>query len=221
MKGQRTQRQSARMTPLASWTTRRIVSAGAGVGAAYVALRFGVYLLPRPEAGAMVEALGVGAPYFAIGIAIVLFALTIRDSRGGKSLAIARTRRALLIGVFVLAALELIHRILFLGLPPGALLRPFEPKAWQAPSSTHFDGRSISVRQKMLGDVVKYVLPGRMRGEIEGALGTSLPTEPFSSERPSLVYLLGPARGISLDSEWLLIWLDPQGHFVEFKIRED
>ena len=75
----------------------------------------------------------------------------------------------------------------------------------------------------MLADVVKNVLPGQARDQIEQALGPSLETAYFSSIGRDLIYYLGSERDVylGLDSEWLLIWLDDSGHFKRYKIAND
>jgi hypothetical protein len=75
----------------------------------------------------------------------------------------------------------------------------------------------------MLGGVVRDVLPGSHRSEIEQALGPSLDTAYFASTDRDLIYLLGPERSLffGIDSEWLLIWLDESGHFERFAVTVD
>jgi len=60
----------------------------------------------------------------------------------------------------------------------------------------------------MLVDVVKNILPGRTRAEIEEILGPSLETSYFKSTGRDLIYGLGPQRDsyFSIDSEWLLTY---------------
>lgn len=74
----------------------------------------------------------------------------------------------------------------------------------------------------MVDDVMRNVLPGRTRQQIEEALGPSLTTEYFKSTGRDLIYILGPERGfIGVDSEWLLIWVDAKGHFLRAKLATD
>lgn len=49
------------------------------------------------------------------------------------------------------------------------------------------------------------------------------PTETAYFKEPNnIVYYLGPERGfMSIDSEWLVIWLDEQDRVVEYKILRD
>jgi len=75
----------------------------------------------------------------------------------------------------------------------------------------------------MLADVVKSVLPGRTRVELEEILGASLETPYFKSSGRDLIYVLGPQRDsyFTIDSEWLLIWLDKDGRFERYTIAND
>jgi hypothetical protein len=75
----------------------------------------------------------------------------------------------------------------------------------------------------MLADVVKSVLPGGTRAEIEKILGPSLETPYFKSTSRDLIYVLGPQRDsyFTIDSEWLLVWLDKDGRFKRYAIAND
>ena len=98
--------------------------------------------------------------------------------------------------------------------------RPFDSAEWQAASSSL--GDTPTVRQQMVGEVVQRLLPGRTREEIERVLGPSRDTAYFKSTGRDLIYVLGPERRfISVDSEWLLIWLDQAGRFRQAKIVTD
>ena len=84
-------------------------------------------------------------------------------------------------------------------------------------------GGDISARQKMLGDVVKKVLPGHDRRALEDLLGPSLETPYFADTGRDMIYRLGMERDsmFGVDSEWLLIWLDDSGRFERYEIRTD
>jgi hypothetical protein len=75
----------------------------------------------------------------------------------------------------------------------------------------------------MLRDVITRTLPGKARSEIEELLGPSLVTGYFTASNRDLIYFLGPEREgyFRIDSEWLLIWLDTQGHFHHYEIATD
>jgi hypothetical protein len=98
--------------------------------------------------------------------------------------------------------------------------RPFDSADWQAASSNR--GDAPTVRQRMVGDVVQRLLPGKSRGEIERLLGPSLDTKYFKETGRDLIYVLGPERSfISIDDEWLLIWLDQAGRFRQAEMVTD
>jgi hypothetical protein len=104
----------------------------------------------------------------------------------------------------------------------GSYLRDFDSSEWLRPGAFLSPRIGITPRQKMLGAVVEKVLPGRTRSEIEAALGPSEATPYFKSMGYDLVYVTGPERGLmSIDYEWLLIWLDKTGHFDHFKLVKD
>jgi len=99
-------------------------------------------------------------------------------------------------------------------LPSGSHLQPFDSDLWIADDSILVrDG--ITNRQKMLGDVIDNVLPGKSRNEIISLLGLSSD----DSNQPTLVYYLGPARRdfMGVQAEWLKVYLDPSGHFEKYE----
>ena len=104
-------------------------------------------------------------------------------------------------------------------LPSGSHLQPFNSELWIADDSTIMRG-GINDRQKMLGDVVGNVLPGKSRNEIIKLLGLSSD----DSNQPTLLYYLGPARGDSfgVEVEWLEVYLDLSGNFEKYEVfRKD
>jgi hypothetical protein len=106
-------------------------------------------------------------------------------------------------------------------LPQSSFDRPFDPVVWQKPES-HEGIDPHTPRQRMLADLMRKVLPGKSRTEIEALLGPSLDSPYFRASGRDLIYFLGPERGlISIDSEWLLIWLDAQGRFKEARLARD
>jgi hypothetical protein len=109
------------------------------------------------------------------------------------------------------------------GLPSGSHLQRFDSAQWNDEAASEPAGGDISVRQKMLGDVVNNVLPGRDRRELEQMLGPSLDTPYFASTGRDLIYLLGRERDsmFGVDSEWLLIWLDGSGRFERYQVWTD
>ncbi len=107
-------------------------------------------------------------------------------------------------------------------LPAGSNLRKFDPVIWKHPSSTDYN-EGISEREKMLKDLVTQVLPGKSKDEIIGLLGEPLETLYFRKINKDMIYYLGPERDnfLSIDSEWLLIWLDKDKYFKKYRIRND
>ena len=108
-------------------------------------------------------------------------------------------------------------------LPSGSHLLNFESAGWKTAGSDQSTRGDITIRQKMLGDVVKNVLPGRDRLGLEDLLGPSLDTPYFAGTGRDMIYRLGMERDsmFGVDSEWLLIWLDDAGRFERFEIRTD
>ncbi|NQY94073.1 MAG: hypothetical protein HRT43_07900 [Campylobacteraceae bacterium] len=76
----------------------------------------------------------------------------------------------------------------------------------------------------MLHDLLYNILPNKNKSEIESILGLSLKTDYFSSMDYDLIYYLGPQRDgyiMNIDSEWLLIFLDNQNKFHNYRIMND
>lgn len=70
------------------------------------------------------------------------------------------------------------------------------------------DGQHISVRQKMIADLLENKIPGRTREEVSELLGD--PDKGAAHWKADLVYHLGLEREswLRLDDEWLLIHFD-------------
>ena len=110
-------------------------------------------------------------------------------------------------------------------LPNGSYSQPFDSELWIADDAIVVK-EGITNRQKMLGDVVGNVLPGKSRNEIIRNLGlfSNDSNHPLVDDlnQPTLVFYLGPARrdfkGVS--AEWLRIYLDPSGHFEKYEHYE-
>lgn len=108
------------------------------------------------------------------------------------------------------------------GLPPGSFARQFDSALWRTPASERYVSGDITDRQKMLGDAIRKVVDGGHRDDIIKMLGPSDESGYFSSLGRDLIYCLGPERGfLSIDSEWLLIWLDRNGKVLRHEIRTD
>ncbi len=97
----------------------------------------------------------------------------------------------------------------------------FNSAVWKDPHSIRYVSYDLTPRQRMIDDVVKNILPGSTKDEIEKQLGESTKTGYFSSSERDLIYILGAERGFSVDSEWLLIWFDDSGNFEHYDIVTD
>ena len=117
-------------------------------------------------------------------------------------------------------------------LPTGSKISTFNSKVWKNDNSTEWKTEllndqkesSISAREKMLHDLLYNILPNKNKSEIESILGLSLKTDYFSSMDYDLIYYLGPQRDgyiMNIDSEWLLIFLDNQNKFHNYRIMND
>lgn len=115
-----------------------------------------------------------------------------------------------------------IKKIILDDLPIGSNLLKFDSKIWKDDTSLNTRG-GISIRENMLKDIVRNVLPGKNRNEIEESLGPSLKTNYFKDVNKDIIYYMGPERSsmFNIDSEWLLIWLDENGRFNKYEIVND
>ena len=75
----------------------------------------------------------------------------------------------------------------------------------------------------MLGDVVRKVVVNGTKDNIVAQLGPSEDSEYFESTGRDLIYWTGPQRDspFAIDSEWLLIWVDPNGRVSRYEILSD
>jgi hypothetical protein len=128
-----------------------------------------------------------------------------------------------LIGLFTFFALAVVRALIGYGLPAGSCLLAFDAAVWQDPKSSEFVENDITPRQKMLHDIVRNVIPGRTRAEVEARLGPSLDTSYFDNAGGGLIYHTGPQRDslFAIDTESLLIWFDDEGKFARFRISSD
>jgi hypothetical protein len=124
--------------------------------------------------------------------------------------------------ILVFAFIVGVQRLITGDLPMGSRVMAFDGDTWRDEESAAYVQGDVTPRQKMLGDVVANVLPGRSRTEIEAQLGPSLDTPYLRSTGRDLIYVTGPERNpLGLDSEWLLIWLDDSGMFERYDIGHD
>jgi len=114
--------------------------------------------------------------------------------------------------VFVLVAVALTGGLIWYMLRPG---RHFDPSRWKTSATP------ASVRLRMADDLVENKkLIGLTRQEVVARLGEPPKTEYFKEF--DLVYYLGPERGfISIDSEWLVLKLGPDGRVKRATIARD
>lgn len=116
-------------------------------------------------------------------------------------------------------------------LPSGSNLRTFDSEIWIGDQSTVPQGE-ITDRQKMLGDLVENILPGKSRNGIIRLLG--LPSENGTIDRilgltrdqanqSTLYFFLGPSRGDSLKIhiEFLVIHFDTTNRYKKYSIEVD
>ena len=103
-------------------------------------------------------------------------------------------------------------------LPSGSYQQPFNTELWIADDSTVVN-ENITVRQKMVGDVVENILPGKSRNEVIRLLGLSSD----DSHQPTLNYYLGPLRGdfSEMHIEILKIHFNSSGHYEKYAIITD
>lgn len=206
-------------------------SAALAVGFALAAY-FGLLVLPEWRPAVLASGLYL---VYLLTLPVTLLALVGCGFWGAAGLWLARHRgstpqprhRAMLtlsiVGVMLFGGFYGLSAAIRGPLPSGSYLLKFDSARWQEVTSSHSRGGDISARQKMLGDVVSNVLPGRSRQQLEQMLGPSLDTTYFGNTGRDLIYLLGRERGsmFAIDSEWLLIWMDASGRFKEYQIRTD
>jgi len=114
--------------------------------------------------------------------------------------------------VFVLTTAVILAAGIWFVLRPG---RRFDPSLWNNPATP------ASVRLRMADDIVdNKKLVGLTRKEVIARLGEPPKTEYFKNF--DLVYYLGTERGfISIDSEWLVLKLGPDGRVTRATIAND
>ncbi len=208
------------------------IGLGTVVAICFVVAYFGFGLVPEWLPWVMHT-----GPYFfyELSFPVVLLALFILAWRGGAGLLrsqpngtspVSRYRFFLFIGTAGIISFAVsvgLGRVISAGLPSGSQLQYFDSAIWQSPGSAEYIEDDITPRQKMLGDVVARVLPGRGRGQLEALLGPSLDTQYFASSGRDMIYVLGPMRDslFAMDSEWLLVWLNQSGQFERYEIAGD
>jgi len=206
--------------------------AGLGPAAVAVSLYFGILLVPKFWPG---FAANVFFFVYILSLPFVLFGLVafaLRGALGPLSIRLdgpSRTpEQKLMIGValwgcLVFGCAIFLSRSIRGALPTRSYLAEFDSEVWKDPESAPNVRVEITPRQKMLGSLVDRLKPSQNRAEIEALLGPSQGTPYFQSTGRDLIYRTGPERDtfLSLDSEWLLIWLDETGKFERYAIDTD
>jgi hypothetical protein len=98
----------------------------------------------------------------------------------------------------------------------------FNSDIWNSDSSLKFDDNLITLRHRMITDLVDVVLLNKNKVQVIELLGHGLATPYFKSLNYDLIYNLGPSLDLySIDEDWLLIWFDKDGIFMRYEIRTD
>ncbi len=93
---------------------------------------------------------------------------------------------------------------------------PFNSKVWKTIQSQHTGVFSrLSPRQRMINDLTRNVLPNLTKREVEDLLGFEERSEILMGSE-TLLYVIGPEKGLGVDSECLLVVFDKGGHFKEY-----
>jgi len=195
------------------------------------ALYFGLFLVPKidPSFGA-----SQFAYLLAVSAVIVLPILVLLGLWGTVALVFAKLQKkpigprsktasaVAFAGLSIFVTFLILSNVLPSPLPSGSYSKEFDRAIWLDPASTEYREGDITPRQKMLADVISR-FPGKSRVEIERMLGPSLDTQYFKSTGRDLIYVSGPERDsfFSIDSEWLLIWIDEKGIYKRHAIVTD
>lgn len=103
-------------------------------------------------------------------------------------------------------------------------MRLFDAALWRSSQGLEPDKTArITPRQEMLGDLVDKHLMGKRRTEVIEMLGGASTKMDPDGTGPSLSYPTGIERDSSfrVDSEWLLIFFDPSGKVIRYRIGTD
>ncbi len=92
-------------------------------------------------------------------------------------------------------------------LPEGSYDMKFDQQVWMQEESSTFSQSGHTLRQKMIGDVIKNIILNKSRQEILDILGPPTDTDKWQSMKDDhLIYVLGPDRGfMPIDYEWLFV----------------
>lgn len=186
---------------------------------------FAIQLLPHWWTGLSVSSfqlLYTAIAVFAFGLiclaTAVIFVFWLRESdRANRELlgSVCLTF-ALMAGSAVL--LTVVNGLLARGLPTGSFARRFDSQAWI--QSPHYVPHDITPRQKMLGDMIRTVVRGGTRQQIEAQLGRPIPGRLTEDD---WTYETGPQRDslFPFDNEWISIWFDESGRVKRWQVWSD
>jgi hypothetical protein len=109
------------------------------------------------------------------------------------------------------------------GLPVGSYVRHFNPQVWAQPASNQYVPGDITLRQKMLGDVIHSIVRNKSKASIIALLGPSDGGDYFAESGRDLIYHMGPQRDsvFAIDDEWLLIWFDSTDRVSRYEVWSD
>ena len=109
------------------------------------------------------------------------------------------------------------------GLPEGSFELEFDESVWKSPKGLELDENNITLRQKMLGDLVNNHLIGKGKERVVAMLGEPSSKMDPDGEGPSLSYPTGFERQsyMRIDSEWLLIVFDSSGIANDYSVGVD
>ena len=176
---------------------------------------------PNVASGALVLGYMIVLAFTVLG----LFALAVGLPAG---LVLAKTRssssqvrgwwRLAIVGLLLFALVGVTLTHIRNGLPMSSHVLPFDAAEWAKPSSI-VGGDLVTIRQKMLGDLVDRVLPSRTREEIIAVLGVPRERPEFTE----LCYPLGNERGslFALDAEYLIVHFDRNGRYSHVGVHVD
>jgi hypothetical protein len=126
--------------------------------------------------------------------------------------------------IFLMAvgfALSILSYIFFPLINDAYYHQKFDSKVWKDNAKAFdFDVNLYTPRQKMIDDLVDNVLPGLTRDEINDLLGDPDSGLLSVENESNIVYVLGPERGLGVDSQCLLISFDELGYFQKYEIYD-
>jgi hypothetical protein len=142
------------------------------------------------------------------------------------SRAVAQGIRAGVVVLISFTAFHFLRSWIPKGLPTGSLEDRFDAAVWNEPGAGGMPvPQKTTKRQRMLGDLVWNVLPGKSRDEIIALLGQpdSNACKFFHRSESDLVYPLGWQRDlvVNLDSEVLRVEFDEENRFTSFRVMHD